>query len=199
MIIFGTRTLQRNKGQGQFHCPRCSMQRGYRQISADRFFTLYFIPLIPLGSAGRYVECMSCGGTYGEEVLTYNPQVERAELVADIRRTLILVLRATQRADAVHVAALQSVLGEIFDEEIPENEIWNDLRLADQANAQLVPFVQQRLASFNAKGKELVLAAAARMLTGGRMLVPADREVVGELAIALGFTRGTAQSLLPAP
>lgn len=199
MIIFGTRTLQRTKGQGFFNCPRCSMQRGYRQVSADRYFTLYFIPVIPLGSAGRYVECMSCGGTYGEEVLSYHPAVERAEIAADIRRTLVLVLRATQRADAVHVAALRDLLGDVFDEQVPEADIWNDLRLAESANAQLVPFVQQRLASFNPKGKELVLAATVKLLTGGRMLVPADRDCLDELSVALGFQRGAAQSLLPAP
>ena len=60
MIIFGTTGLNSTKERGAFNCPRCSMQRGYRWISVNRFFTLYFIPLIPLGT--RYLDvCTVCG------------------------------------------------------------------------------------------------------------------------------------------
>lgn len=69
MIIFGTRSVESTIGNGFFYCPRCNTQRTYRLIGVNRWFTLYFIPVIPMGRIGRYVECDSCAGTFAEEVL----------------------------------------------------------------------------------------------------------------------------------
>lgn len=69
LIIYGTRSISSTAGSGQFACPRCCMARLYRHLHSRSYFTLYFIPLIPLWKNGEYVECQSCGGTYGVEVL----------------------------------------------------------------------------------------------------------------------------------
>lgn len=39
----------------------------------NRWFTLYFIPLIPLGKVGQYVECRRCSNSYADTVLTQSP------------------------------------------------------------------------------------------------------------------------------
>jgi hypothetical protein len=46
------------------------MQRPYTHKAVRNWFTLYFVPVIPMGRRGEYVECSSCGGTYGVEVLS---------------------------------------------------------------------------------------------------------------------------------
>lgn len=70
LIIYGSRGMTSTIGNGQFACPRCSMMRHYNHRQVRLFFTLYFIPLIPLWRLGEYIECGSCGGTYGVEVLS---------------------------------------------------------------------------------------------------------------------------------
>ena len=52
MIIFGTTSLNSTIDSGTFFCPRCSAQQHYRMIGVNRWFTLYFIPVIPMGRAG---------------------------------------------------------------------------------------------------------------------------------------------------
>ena len=49
MIIFGTRGVKSTLSQGQFDCPQCGSNRAYKHKKVTRFFTLYFIPVIPLG------------------------------------------------------------------------------------------------------------------------------------------------------
>lgn len=186
MIIFGTTTLQSNRGSGNFNCPRCSMPRTYRHKKANRFFTLYFIPLIPLGSAGEYVECMSCGGTYGLEVLQYNPEANRAELIADLRRVLSLVLMTSGRTDRVHLEALARICGESFGQTVSLEQVEEDLRLARSAGACLVPYVQGRSGNFSDKGKQMLLAAASQMLGAHGSLSELDRDVLRQLGQALG-------------
>ncbi len=68
-IIWGTRGVTTSKGSGRFVCPACGADRSYTLKQVRRFFTLYFIPLIPLGILGTYVECQTCGGTFKPTVL----------------------------------------------------------------------------------------------------------------------------------
>ncbi len=196
MIIFGTRTLRSTRESGSFNCPRCSMQRTYQRISANRYFTLYFIPLIPMGSAGEYVECLSCGGTYGVEVLSYNPEVEQAELKTSLRRALVLVLVETRRGEAGHVARLVSICEELFGDSVSEQQIWEDLRLTSEANAQLVPFVQQRLSNLSSEGKVLLMQAAVRAISTSGFLHMDDKDVIGQLGRALGVPQKTVKQIL---
>jgi len=77
MIIWGSRGLTSTVVATQFHCPQCSTLRDGSLKQVRNFFTLYFIPLIPLNVAGRFVECSSCGGTFAEEILSYDPEKEQ--------------------------------------------------------------------------------------------------------------------------
>jgi hypothetical protein len=69
MIIWGWRTCESVAGEGHFSCPVCRTQQRYRHLAYNRYFTLYFIPLIPLGRAGEQVECQGCFGRFIPEVL----------------------------------------------------------------------------------------------------------------------------------
>jgi hypothetical protein len=68
MIIFGARSMESVRSTGIFNCPRCGPSKPYQHKSVNRWFTLYFIPVIPMGSVGAYVQCAQCGATYGEAV-----------------------------------------------------------------------------------------------------------------------------------
>ena len=48
LIFFGLRVFYRTAGQGTFHCQRCGGDREYRHKVGRRWFTLFFIPVIPL-------------------------------------------------------------------------------------------------------------------------------------------------------
>lgn len=69
LIIYGTRGIRYKHREGQFFCPACHAQQAYVHRRVRRFFTLYFIPLIPLTLANEYVECQRCTGTFKLEVL----------------------------------------------------------------------------------------------------------------------------------
>jgi len=69
LIIFGSRAITSEQARGEFLCPRCGPGQSYVHKSVRRFFTLYFIPLIPLNRVGEYIECQTCAGTFKVEVL----------------------------------------------------------------------------------------------------------------------------------
>jgi hypothetical protein len=70
MIIFGVKTTESTASAGMFHCPRCQTSQAYRCIAHNRWFTLYFIPILPLGRLGEQVECQGCYSRFSPEVLT---------------------------------------------------------------------------------------------------------------------------------
>ncbi len=78
-IIFGTRVRQSPIGEGQFVCPSCHSQRTYTKTKATRWFTLYFLPVIPLGTVGEYVQCQTCGVTFKPAVLDMKVQPQVAQ------------------------------------------------------------------------------------------------------------------------
>jgi hypothetical protein len=59
-VFFGSRAVTYTIGKGSFHCPGCHCDQPYLHRRARRFFTLYFIPLIPLEKIGDFVECQMC-------------------------------------------------------------------------------------------------------------------------------------------
>ena len=72
MILYGTTSLALTGSRGQFYCPRCSRQSDYKQKDVRRFFTLYFIPLIPLNVIETYLECVGCKGRFAMDALHLN-------------------------------------------------------------------------------------------------------------------------------
>jgi uncharacterized tellurite resistance protein B-like protein/uncharacterized Zn finger protein (UPF0148 family) len=78
-IIFGTRGIRSTVKQGTFFCPQCVSEKNYKHKKVTQFFTLYFIPLIPLGNKGEYVECQTCRNTYIERVLQMRPALDVSE------------------------------------------------------------------------------------------------------------------------
>jgi predicted RNA-binding Zn-ribbon protein involved in translation (DUF1610 family) len=84
IIIWGSRGITSRLNSGQFHCPRCQAQVSYDLQESRPYFTIYFIPLFPVGSGQRYVECRRCGGTFREEVLDMQPAEDGASLLREI-------------------------------------------------------------------------------------------------------------------
>ncbi len=85
MIIFGTRVSASPRDVGDFACPRCQSMQPYQEFVNRRWFTLYFIPVIPMGTAGEYVQCFGCGSQFDPQVLTNLQTISPA--IANARET----------------------------------------------------------------------------------------------------------------
>jgi hypothetical protein len=70
-FIVGLRLRHSTAGTGTFRCPNERGDRSYERVRARRWFTLFFIPLIPLGTRREWVRCRGCGAAYGPDVLAH--------------------------------------------------------------------------------------------------------------------------------
>jgi len=75
LIIWGSTSRDKVLGQGMFGCPNCRQTTPFTHKKVQRYFTLYFIPLFPIGTIAEFVECGQCGGNFQASVLQQIPQL----------------------------------------------------------------------------------------------------------------------------
>lgn len=69
MIVFGTRVRSSTIRIGAFWCPACEGPRAFVHRRHRRWFTVSFVPLLPLHDSGETVECQICRSRYPPAVL----------------------------------------------------------------------------------------------------------------------------------
>ena len=73
IIIFGTKSKSIKENKGVFVCPECQNLKQYITKSVQTWFTLFFIPVFPVGAKKhKHIKCQGCKGTYYERVLKDN-------------------------------------------------------------------------------------------------------------------------------
>ena len=126
-VIFGTKGVTTTDESGSFFCPRCHDERAYDAKKVRRFFTLFFIPVIPLDLIGEYVECGQCKGTYETSVLTYDPREREREVQAEfqkaIRRLMIHMLLADGTVDDAELVTAAKIYEELSGQAVTPEEI----------------------------------------------------------------------------
>jgi hypothetical protein len=172
-IIWGWRAVKALLGTGTFYCPRCQGDRCYRHFAARRWFTLFFIPMIPLKALGSYVECDVCHGTFVEPVLEAPTvaQFEHALGLATRAAAAHLVSRLSPTADVVSqgVAALADRAG--VAQPYDENRLRADVAaFADQQTA--LHYLAPLATTMSIDGREDFVR---RLVVLGAQLAPADR------------------------
>ena len=131
MIIFGTRGVTTRPENGDFNCPSCNSTQNYSLKSVRRFFTLYFIPVIPLDKLGEYVECTTCKNTYKTDILEYDPAtsavVVEAEYHSAIKKVMIHVLLADGVIDDSEVDTAQDIYQQITGNHIDKTKLLEEI------------------------------------------------------------------------
>ncbi|MFL6117362.1 MAG: zinc-ribbon domain-containing protein [Catenulispora sp.] len=187
MIIWGWRTVFRVVGSGVFSCPSCGADRNYERRRAQRFFTLFFIPLIPLKAIGEFVRCTTCKNDFRESVLARPTAAQFTDLLLNtVRGVMVNVLR---RGGGNHPGARAIAVQEI----VTAGAIgYNDLNLAQ--DLQVVPEdLTQMLTALAGQlpqsGREAMVLGATRVAVADGPLNSAERAVIDTVGAGLGMTQ----------
>lgn len=188
-VIFGTRGVRSTQERGSFYCPQCQDKRSYEKKSVRRFFTLFFIPVIPLDQIGEYVECAGCAGTFKEAVLSYDPQAEQrrfeAEFQKAMKRLMIHMLLADGRVDDSELEAVSDIYERLSGQAVSPDEIGAEAMQLSASEADPLSIAVEFAPMLNNAGKELVVKA-------GLMVAGADGEVSEE---EMALLAGIAESM----
>ena len=192
MIIFGTRGVTGTKQKGTFHCPQCGTESDFAKKRVRRFFTLYFIPLIPLDKLGEYVECSNCEGTFQLNVLDYDPaeesQKSEALFMVAMKQVMIAILLADGVIDDEEVKALQSTFQELSGVEIAESDLREEIDSLQGSQSDPLELVSSLAGGLNDFGKEKVIRAAYGIAAADGVVSSEESEMMIEIGKALELT-----------
>ena len=176
-------------GNGDFHCPTCRGQQPYKHKRVRRFFTLYFIPLIPLNLHGEYIECGQCQGSYRLEVLDFDPEAGAAEFEAEFHRAIKRVMVEMMLADGVvddeEVAVIKNIYGQLAGTEVSEHDIRAEIVEAETRTGDVTAALAEMAGNLNENGKEMVVKAAFMVAAADGEFQDEEKELIGSIGKAL--------------
>jgi hypothetical protein len=188
MIIWGSRGITHDEGGGQFYCPGCQSEQGYSKRRVQRYFTLYFIPLIPLETLGASVKCSNCRKEWVPEVLNHNPRLDQEAAHREITdyygRVLCHFAIMAGRRDGDFVKQVVEMSGELDAAPISFEEVNRGL----DRNNNPGPAVAHLARWLNERGREIVVKNALAAATADGSLTEEKRAAVSDLAQKLGMS-----------
>ncbi|XRQ03451.1 hypothetical protein ACN3XK_43545 [Actinomadura welshii] len=194
LLVFGLTAVSRTVGEGTFHCPQCGGDRAFRRRAGRRWFSAFFVPLIPLWRLGEAVECRTCRSRLPVAALRTPTARQLAEtLAAGMRAAAALVLRAGDPADpAARARAVETVTG--YGEPDYDGIAVNaDLALRRTFLEQEIVRAGAQLA---VEAKEWFLAQAVRIGLADGPLGEGERQELHGIADLLGMSRAYALGVI---
>ena len=202
MIIYGTRGLKSKVKSGEFYCPQCSRTQSYDRYKVRRWFTLYFIPLIPLKSAGVYLECQGCLGTFETDALNHGPEHYEAEsrkFEAEFQKamkgTMILTLLADGRIEPEELALIRDVYGQLTGENYVQETLMDDVQRFAATKTPIKGYLADIGGRLNDGGKAMVYKAAVLVAKADGEIAPEEDAHLKATYKALGLSRSQAKSM----
>jgi hypothetical protein len=187
LIIFGLRVFYRTIAQGTFHCRKCGGDRQYRHRAGRRWFTLFFIPVIPLNSVGEHVQCTTCRTRYVTDVLGQptTAQMQQA-LPVGMRAAASAMLRSGDPASPVsRQRAIEAVTG-AGTPGYDETMLAADLT---QPFESIRPALNRVGAQLTLQAREWYLAEVIRIGLADGPLTEGERQAALAIGLDLGMTQ----------
>ncbi len=187
LIIFGLRVFYRTIAQGTFHCRRCGGDRQYRHRAGRRWFTLFFLPVIPLNTVGEHVQCTTCRTRYVTDVLSQATTAQmQAALPAGMRAAVSAMLRSGDPASAVsRQRAIEAVIGSgvpNYDEAMLNADLM-------QPFEAIRPALNQVGGQLTVQAREWYLAEVIRIALADGPLSETERQAALAIGLDLGMTQ----------
>jgi zinc-ribbon family len=187
LIIFGLRVFYRTIAQGTFHCRRCGGDRQYRLRAGRRWFTLFFLPIIPLNSVGEHVQCTTCRTRYVTDVLQLPTTAQMQEaLPAGMRAAVSAMLRSGDPSSPV---SRQRAIEAVIACGVPA---YDDTALAAdlmQSFDAIRPALNQVGAQLTIQAREWYLAEVIRIARADGPLTETERQAAQAIGADLGMTQ----------
>jgi hypothetical protein len=187
LIIFGLRVFYRTIAQGTFYCRRCGGDREFRHRAGRRWFTVFFLPVIPLNPVGEHVQCSTCRTRYVTDVLGQPTTAQmQAALPAGMRAAVSAMLRSgdpsspVSRQRAIEAVVSSGVPG--YDEAMLSADLM-------QPFEAIRPALHQVGAQLTVQAREWYLAEAIRIALADGPLSETERQAALAIGVDLGMTQ----------
>ena len=200
MIIFGTTGIKSTVKEGKFLCPQCAVEKSYRHRKVNKFFTLYFIPLIPLGSAGEYVECRTCKGTFVPRVLDYKPDQGKNEFQSEyekaMRHTMVLIMLADGEIDESEMETVHLIINKFGHNDMTRGELEAYVSNVQRRQEPVDTYLKKVTPYLNEHGKETVIKCALAVAAADGHIDKSEIAVIQNMAKAMEMSSSHVKGII---
>jgi hypothetical protein len=188
LIIFGTRLRARAIATGEFFCQRCGADRNYVLQELRRWFTLFFLPVLPMGKVlGEQVKCSTCGTCYRPEVLNAPTSAVFTEtLRGAMRVAAIAMLVAGDRSNPAARNAAIDAARKTGAENYDDSWLEHDLVALDPTT--LGEYLGPLSKGLSAQGKEGFIEQIARIGLADGALNTGETQLLEMLGASLDIS-----------
>lgn len=199
MIIFGMRTRQTPSGEEDViekACPQCG--GNLELYDLKRWFTLYFIPVIPLNTIESFYKCEKCEQTYKKSIkeMLQNSTRDRAKVQQEVKKTFAVALAACM----THMANIDGKISKEEKEEIkklktslPEfkSEIDSTVeRISkDKNDSEVFSVLSKARSVLTVEAITMIVAQVARVLLADGKIDKKEEKLMKEYLLACGIPR----------
>lgn len=184
ILIWGFKARSKAVATGTFYCPREGGDRTYEHKAAKRWFTFFWIPMIPLNDLGDFVECTSCQSTYYPSVLTAKTAGEIEDVTTTAIRTVVVsMLKADGVVEPAERQAALTVVSRFASHPYGAADLDDDLATVNVSS--LTDHLEELGAVLNEHGKESILTAAVYLAGADGSVDESELQVAREIGKAL--------------
>jgi Tellurite resistance protein TerB/zinc-ribbon family len=196
IIIYGWRSVSSPVDTGTFHCPHCHMERTFVRKSARRYFSLYFIPLIPLDHLGEYVECQTCLHQYGKDAIDDYQEVQREKLEAKtqeeyneyVKRMMVLMALAEGDVSDAKIDAIRTSYEEVSGTAMSRREVDREFYLVRLAKTGMAPYSRSFEGILEEKGKVALIQSVYKVATADGPMGENSQKFLDQVAAEIDVT-----------
>ena len=188
LLIWGFKARLKSIGEGgTFHCPHCGVDRAYLYREARRWFTFFWIPIIPLKVLGTFVECTTCKSTYDERVLQLPTNAAVADNLSIALRGLVVAVITADGVvgDAERSKAIELV-SQAVDHAYGPAELEADLTA--YAGHGVDAILGELAGTLNEQGKERMVQACVSLAQADGSVDEGELDIARQAGAALLMT-----------
>jgi uncharacterized tellurite resistance protein B-like protein len=206
MIIFGTRHIRSTVNTGTFYCPSCKQRTPYKHIENREYGHLFFIPLLPLGSSGEYIECQHCGKPFYTDVLQHDPDRQQRQFLLDYQKLVLKSMQLVAAVDSCISDAEIQVICEMYrhicHQELAYEKVKTESERLRYLPNEVYAEVNRLAPSISDQGKEVLIRTLIHVAFGDGDPSSSEYQCISDLAQRLQITeahfRGIVQTTLDA-
>jgi hypothetical protein len=195
-LVWGFKVRFKTVLQGAFFCPTCGGDRPFEQKQGRRWFTLFWIPVIPLKEVGeQFVECSTCRQAYKTSVLQLPTSANLSnDLTVATREATTWLLRS---APTVTPAARRHALDMLSG---AASRPWSDAELDHDLGTLTVDGLPGRLTTLasvlNEHGRETFFSGCVRVAAANGSVGAAEQALLDSIASSLGMSPAHARGVI---
>jgi len=148
-----------------------------------------FIPLIPLGSAGEYVECGQCKGTFIPRVLDSSKGTNNEKFLAiyekAIRHSMVKIMLADGIIDAQEKVMVRQIINKFGKNDLTEHELDNYIKEVQKTNEDVTTYLKIIGPSLNEHGKEIIIKCALAVAASDGNIDDSEIDLINKMSSAM--------------